>query len=139
MRTTKNSSSILASKSARTVIGCGFAFVVWMFFAARLDHRCLLGYKWFEHNGPFFVAVTGVCCIVFVRRLWLGVSLAAAIYLCFFFMVIPQYLAWIHGPNHPRFPAAEAEQARVLEELRRHGVTIKNEASKADRTLATPK
>ena len=121
------------TRSVRIVIGAGVTFLVWMLLWLALNHRCLLGYKWFEHYGPLVVGLLSACSIVFVRRLWLGAVLAVAIAFAFFQFVIPPYLAWIHGPNHPYFPAAE-RRAQTLEDLRRI-----DSATPTDTTQATPK
>jgi hypothetical protein len=83
----------------------------------RLNHRCLLGYKWFEYYGPVIIGLGSACCIVFVRKFWLGALMAAALGFTFFQFVIPPYLEWIHGPNRPYFPAAEA-RTRIWHDLR---------------------
>jgi hypothetical protein len=106
------------SSSVRIVIAIGFAFVVWLFCTVRLSHRCLAGYKWFEHYGGFLVGAFAGTCFVCIRRIWLGVFVALGISFGFFQFAIPGYLAWIHGPNAPRFPALEDEKDRIFNDLK---------------------
>lgn len=105
----------LNSRSVRVVIGVGVVIPVWMFLLMGLNHRCNAGYEWFEHYSPLAIGILGALSIVFIRRLWLALFLAASIALAFSHFVIPPYLAWIHGPNRPNFPAA---QGRELKDLR---------------------
>lgn len=116
--TVKPNSITLNSKSVRIVIAVGVAFLMWLFCFIRLDHRCALGYKWFESYSGIFVGVAAGASIIFVRRLWLGSLLSVAVFVGFFQFVIPPYLSWIHGPNHPYFPAADAQMKQVLNDLR---------------------
>jgi hypothetical protein len=130
----KSGNVTLDSRSVRIVIGVGVAFLVWMFCMLRLSHRCFLGYKWFEHYRPIVIGILSALCIVFVRQLWLAFMLAVVLGLAFFEAVIPPCLDWIHGPNRPRFPDAEA-RGRVLEDLRLIDAAI----DAAQPTAATPK
>jgi hypothetical protein len=88
----KPSHVTLDSRSVRIVIGCGVAFLVWLFCTARLNHRCALGYKWFEAYSGILVGVLAGIPIVFIRRLWLGSLLGAGVFVAFFQFVIPPYL-----------------------------------------------
>jgi hypothetical protein len=108
---------VLNTRAVRIGIGIGSTLVVSFFLLSGLNHRCSAGYKWFEHYGPIVVGVISATCFVFVRRLWLAAIVATAIPVAFYEFVIPPYLAWIHGPNHPDFPAAEAGGQRVLDDL----------------------
>lgn len=99
------------------MIAIGAMLVIWLLCTAHLNHRCALGYKWFEHYGGLIMGALAGVCIFFCRRLWLGSLLAVALFVIFFQFAIPSYLTWIHGPNHPYFPAAEAESARIMQDL----------------------
>ena len=129
----------LDTRSVRIVIGVGVTFLVWLLLWLGLNHRCLAGYKWFEHYGPLAIGIISAACIVFIRRLWLAAIVATAIPVAFFQFVIPPYLAWIHGPNHPYFPAAEARRAVFLEDLRHIEVPPNESQQKPDGTQSTSK
>jgi hypothetical protein len=110
--------AISVSLAGRLIVAFGLAVVVWLFCAERLNHRCLAGNMWFEHYSPFAIAFLSAFSIVGVRRLWLGAAHGVALPLAFVFHFCPAYLAWIHGPSHPRFPAAKAQMALVLNDIR---------------------
>ncbi|MCI0456681.1 MAG: hypothetical protein L0Z62_06840 [Gemmataceae bacterium] len=62
-------------------------------------HKCERGVRWFEDGGHYLagsMAVVAICC---VRRLWLGVILAAVWLWLYYFVLPPLYLDWVHsGP-----------------------------------------